>query len=296
MHEMGIAMQVVEIAGPADEGGRASLRKALGTPVIEIDLGKLESFDQLGTRLQTHRAEGPRPHLLGNQVQRRPAQQTRTGRRGAFHALCQIDGFADRPILEVELMSCRPYHQLARTQPDPDLDGVSRGRTARLVLTGHGMDCFGGETRSQRVVFLSARNPEQGHDAVAEHLVHRTAKTMNRVDHDLEYAEKTLVGILRVMVHDQAGRLRDVGEQDRHELALAVEWSAVRLVSDQFSIPPSNEPTQQTRRAPIPRELIRTRNRFTGYPFFSLLPPGYRQCFYPFVPKFILRDSMMNSP
>jgi hypothetical protein len=72
---------------------------------------------------------------------------------------------------------------------------------------------------------------------------------VNRVDHDLQYAEETLVGILRVVVHDQAGRLRNVGEQDRYELALAVEWSAVRLVRGQFSIPPSNQPTQRTRRA-----------------------------------------------
>ncbi len=216
-------MQVVQIAGPADEGGRPPLRKAQGPLLNGIDLQRLEGFDRVGIRLQAHRSVGSRPHLPGNQVEGGPAQQARPRRSGAFHALGQIDGLTDRPILEVEVILCRRHHEFARTQPDSDLGSASRGRSAAFVSTSHGMDRFGCEARPQRMVFLSPRDPEQGHDAVAQHLIDRSAKPVNRVDQDLQNAEKALVRLLRVIVQDQIGRLRNVGEQDRDELAFAVD-------------------------------------------------------------------------
>jgi hypothetical protein len=70
--------------------------------------------------------------------------------------------------------------------------------------------------------------PEQRHDAVTPVLVDCTFEAVNAFGQDLEEAIHDAVPILRVEVGGELRRSPDVGEQDRHLLALAFKSAAGR--------------------------------------------------------------------
>ena len=79
------------------------------------------------------------------------------------------------------------------------------------------------------MVLLGTGCTEQSHDAIAENLVHRASEPMNRVYHDLQYGEQTIIGILRIASRDQLGGLHDIGKHDGDDLTLPVLRSDIRL-------------------------------------------------------------------
>jgi hypothetical protein len=69
---------------------------------------------------------------------------------------------------------------------------------------------------------------KEGHDAVAQHLVHRAFKAVYGVHHAVDGRVQKLLGGFRVEVFDQLGRVFDVGKQHGHLLAFAFQGSAGR--------------------------------------------------------------------
>ena len=67
---------------------------------------------------------------------------------------------------------------------------------------------------------------KQGHDAVAQYLVHCALVAVHGVHHLLEGGVEELLGSLRIEVADQLGRVFDVGEQHRDLLAFAFQARA----------------------------------------------------------------------
>jgi uncharacterized protein len=65
--------------------------------------------------------------------------------------------------------------------------------------------------------------PEQGHDAVTQDLIHCPLETVHRIHHELERRVEELLGRFRVEVLDQLGGVFDVGKQDGHLLALPLQ-------------------------------------------------------------------------
>ena len=56
------------------------------------------------------------------------------------------------------------------------------------------------------MVFMSQRRAEEGHDAVAQHLVHRAFVVMDRVHHALNHRVEEPPGLLRILVGQELER------------------------------------------------------------------------------------------
>ena len=63
--------------------------------------------------------------------------------------------------------------------------------------------------------------PEQGHDAVAQYLVHRTLKTVYGVHHTVQGGIQKLLHRFGVEAFDEFGGVFDVGKEDGDLLAFA---------------------------------------------------------------------------
>ena len=103
-------------------------------------------------------------------------------------------------------------HDLARLDPDPRLqaevaDGVE--------------DRERGPDGARGVVLVRPRDPERGHDRVADELLHRAAVSADAAGRPLEEAVDAPAHDLRVRCGDERGRVDDVDEQHGCELALS---------------------------------------------------------------------------
>ena len=74
-----------------------------------------------------------------------------------------------------------------------------------------------------RVVLVRDRRAEQGHDAVARELVDRSLEAVDAFAEEREEAVHDLTPLLGVHLPGELHRAGDVGEHDRHLLALALE-------------------------------------------------------------------------
>ena len=73
---------------------------------------------------------------------------------------------------------------------------------------------------------MGHRGAEEGHDAVAQHLVHRALVAVHGVHHEVQGRVEELLGLFRVEVRDQLGGAFEVGKQHRDLLALAFQGAA----------------------------------------------------------------------
>jgi hypothetical protein len=73
------------------------------------------------------------------------------------------------------------------------------------------------------VVLVRQRRTEEGHDAVAHHLVHGALVVMHGLHHAFEHRIEELSGFLGVAVGEQFHGPLEVGEEHRDLFALAFE-------------------------------------------------------------------------
>jgi len=73
------------------------------------------------------------------------------------------------------------------------------------------------------MVLVRDGRAEEGHEAVAQELVHGPLVAVDLGEHQLEGAIHELVDVLRVETLGQCGEARDVHEEDGDELALALQ-------------------------------------------------------------------------
>jgi hypothetical protein len=72
---------------------------------------------------------------------------------------------------------------------------------------------------SERVVLVHARQPEDGHDRIADVLLDRAAVAFERGPHLVEVARHNLADRFRVELLAHGRRALEVREDDRHGLA-----------------------------------------------------------------------------
>src|SRR5262245_55661598 len=109
-------------------------------------------------------------------------------------------------------------------QPDADLHCDAVCSADLLTVVAHGV------LRDQRriagphgVIFMGDRRAEQGHDAVAQHLIHRAFVLMNGCHHALQHRVEELARLFGVAVGQQLYRPLEIGKQHGHLLPLAFE-------------------------------------------------------------------------
>ena len=70
------------------------------------------------------------------------------------------------------------------------------------------------------VILERSRDAEDGHDRVARELLDRTAGTLDLGGHRLVETFEVQPDALRILIRRRRGRVGQVGEQDRRDLAL----------------------------------------------------------------------------
>ena len=100
---------------------------------------------------------------------------------------------------------------LARVDADPRLETVLRDRRLHLRR---------GANRTKRVVLVRDRDAEDGHDRVADELLHRAAVALEDDAQILEVAAHARPQRLGVGRLAERGRADEVAEEDRDDLAL----------------------------------------------------------------------------
>ena len=116
------------------------------------------------------------------------------------------------------------HHHFPGVQADAHTQLQATGAAHFLGIRLHGrLHGQGGIAGAQGVVLVGDRGAKQGHNAIAQHLVHRALEAVHRVHHVVQSRVEELLGGFGVETANQLGRVFEVGKQHRHLLALAFQ-------------------------------------------------------------------------
>ena len=220
-------LQRRQLALAADEGREPAPGCRLETRARRADARQIERLDRLRQALHRHLPQGPQVQEAFGEAGGRRGQPDRSGARQLLHPAREVDGRADRVVVHAEVVADRAHQDLARMQADPRADLEAMALAHPLGLARHRLlDRERGIAGAHRVVLVGDRRPEQGHDAVAQHLVHDALVTVHRGHHGADRGIQDLASVLGVQGLDQGERTLDVGEQHGDLLALALEGGA----------------------------------------------------------------------
>ena len=171
-----------------------------------------------------HRHEAQRLHLdvaLGER-QRIGRDDNRAGIGELLHPRGQVRRLADGRVVHVEVAAKGAHDDVPGVQSNADLDDVRASHLFRILLHAllHPQRRVAG---AYGVILVRDRRAEEGHDPVAHHLIDRALVAVYRLHHVLENGVEELPRLLRVTVREQLHRALEVGEQDRHLLALTFQ-------------------------------------------------------------------------
>jgi hypothetical protein len=138
-------------------------------------------------------------------------------------------GLANGGIVHVQVITNGPHHHLAGVQADAHVQLQAVGPAHLFsVAAERGLHRQGRVTGPHGVIFVSHGRPEEGHDAIAEHLIHRPLKAVHGVHHVVQRRIEECLGSFRVEIADQLRGAFEVGKEHRHLLALAFQGAAGR--------------------------------------------------------------------
>jgi hypothetical protein len=185
---------------------------------------QLKHLDRLRQALHRHWPQrGDLDQALHQSQSRRTEADAPRGGR-LFHARRQDRGFPDRRVVHMQIVANGPHHHFPRIETHAHAQLQATAAAYLLGVSTHGG--LHGQSRvagAQGVVFVGNGGPEQGHNAIAEDLVHRALKTVHGVHHVLEGRVKELLGGFRVEAADEFRRVLEIDKQHRHLLALPGE-------------------------------------------------------------------------
>jgi hypothetical protein len=126
-----------------------------------------------------------------------------------------------RGVIHAQIVPNAPHHDETGVEALPHLEADPLAAPKFLLIPLQGcpnpqrrMDC------ALRVVLVGNRRPEEGHDPIAEELVHRALVAVNFGQHHLKGAIHQAMDFFRVEPFRERGEARDIHEENRHLLAL----------------------------------------------------------------------------
>jgi hypothetical protein len=148
--------------------------------------------------LHRHRPERLDLYVAFGQPQRIRGQERAPGVRELLHPGGEVCGLPDRGVVHVEVAADRPHHDLARVEPDPDLDTADAVDAPGLlrVLSNRRLHVERRVARPHGVVLMRQRGAEERHDPVAHDLVDRPLVAVNGLHHALEHGDRGACGPL----------------------------------------------------------------------------------------------------
>ena len=127
-------------------------------------------------------------------------------------------------VVHVQIIGDRADDHLPRIESNADLYWHAM-RPLNLIAVAHHRllhpEC--GVAGTDGVVLVGEGRAEEGHDAVAHHLIHCAFVAMHRFHHQLQDRIENLPRLFRVAVGHQFHRPPEVGEEDGHLLPFAFE-------------------------------------------------------------------------
>ena len=168
------------------------------------------------------------PVITGNvafdQLQGRWRQESATRARELLHPRGEMRRLADSGVVHVEIVPYGADDDLTRVEADADLhvDAVSAASFLGVSLDRL-LHPQGRVARADRVILVGNGGPEQRHDAVAHHLVHRPLVAVDGLHHEFKHRIKDLAGLFGIAVGEEFHRALEVGEEHGHLLALAFQ-------------------------------------------------------------------------
>ena len=216
--------ELFQLGVPAHEAREPALRCGLEPCAGHTGAYEFVHLDRLAQALHGDRAERLDRHVPLGQRERVARDQDTSGRRQLLHSRRQMGGLAHRGVIHVEVVPDGPHDDLARVQPDANLDLDALRAAELLRVVPHGiLHAQGRVARPHRVILVSQRGPEERHDPVAHHLVHRALVAVDRLHHALEHGVEQLARLLGIAVSEKLHRALEIREEDGHLLALALQ-------------------------------------------------------------------------
>ena len=175
------------------------------------------------------RGPGLDPHQPCDQPHGRVRKQNGVGERCLLQACREMRRLPYRRVIHMQVIADGAHHDFPRVETDATLYGQAVG-TAHLV--GIGAECRlhgeGGVTGPCRVILMGTGGAKEGHNAVAQHLVHRAFIAVHRVHHGMQGGIQELLGRLGVEIANQGHGVLDIRKEHRDLLALAGQGGARR--------------------------------------------------------------------
>jgi hypothetical protein len=163
-----------------------------------------------------------------HQLECRRGQQNAAGAGELLHASGEMGCLADGRVVHAEIAADGPHHDLARVQPDADLDvhAVGMTRVLRVALD----ELLHPERRiagPDGVILMGERGAEERHDPVAHDLVHRPLVPVDGLHHPFQHGIEDVPGLLGIAIGQELHRALEVREEYRDLFAFPFE-SALR--------------------------------------------------------------------
>ena len=165
-----------------------------------------KSLDRLGLSLQGKWLDRLEENGIANEQPRLGADEDLTGSCRLLEPGGDVDGVA-----RDECLTLAADDDLARVDADARLEPVLGDRLAHLRC---------GADRTQRVVLVRDRDPEDRHDRVADELLDRAAVSLEDDAKVLEVAAHPRAQRLRIGRLPESGRADEVAEENGDDLAL----------------------------------------------------------------------------
>jgi hypothetical protein len=218
------AAQMLQLVVASDEADEPARGGGLEAGARRPHARHLVDLHGLGEPLDRNGAEGSHREEALHEVGGRGREEDAPGAGELLHPRGQVGRLADRGVVHAQIAADGAHHDFARVEPDPDLH-VHAVRSARLLRVARHrfLHAQSGVAGAHRVVLVGERCTEEGHDAVAHHLVHRALVAVHRFHHPVEHGVEDPAGVFRVAVGEQFHRALHVGEQHRHLLAFAFQ-------------------------------------------------------------------------
>ena len=220
-------LQRLQLMVPSDKPAQPTRRSRLQAPADSRDPDQLEHLHGLCQALDGDRSQGVHPYQPFHQPQRRGRQQDAARGGELFHAGRQVRRLAHSRVIHVQIIANGAHHHLTRVEPDTHLHRQSLRAPHLLSIALHGrLHGERGIAGPCGVILMRHGRPKQGHNAIAQHLVHGAFVAVHGLHHQVQGRVEEVSGRFRVEAGNQLRRAFDIGKQHRDLLALAFQGSA----------------------------------------------------------------------
>ena len=215
---------MVHLTRAADEGRETAAGTGLEPRPHVGGAEQLVGLYGLAAPLHRDRRQRRPAEVVLRQCVRAASHEHRVGIGEALHTRGEADGVTDRRVIEPEVAADGADDDLARVDAHAHLDDRALLPTHLLAVAGDGIaDGQRGVEGAARCVLVGDRCAEEGHDPVAQDVVHCALVAVDRVHHQLDRGVHEPPCFFRINALQQFHRAAQVGEERRDLLSLALE-------------------------------------------------------------------------